>query len=88
MTLPTVQQVIWVPVVGGVAGLLYGLWLVFEYLEQAWRQRQIDAIMAENARVSRREQRLKEWRKRDQQDVADVERRMHLVMQSSTRKIH
>lgn len=84
------SHLVWIPIVGGVAVVLYGIWWCFEKAEATWQQWAIDDIMAENARVSMREQRLREWRLRDLDEMRDpaTERRMHLVMKSSTRRVH
>lgn len=72
-----------------VALLLEAVCWFCEFAGRAWRQRQIDAIMAENARYARRDDRLKTWRHRDLTDAQiAAERRMHLVMDASTRKDH
>lgn len=80
--------------VAKLCGGVVALWLLMDavvWLRKHRRQQQMDAIVAENARVSRRDERLREWRLRDLDDLTDrpaTERRMHLVMKSSTRRVH
>lgn len=82
-----------VKVVGGLlafALLVEAVYQFFDRAGKAWRQRQIDDILAENARVSRREQRLRVWRQRDltAEEQADSARRLHLVMHNSSKRVN
>ncbi len=65
------------------------VYMCFDLAGKTWRQRQIDEIVAENARYARREERLRTWRKRDltDEEQASAARRMALVMESSTKRV-